>query len=94
MSSTSAAQTVRRSFALPQALIDEVVAYAPENLKSNLNRLVTTALREYAARRKKEAFARAVAEMAADPAVQTECAAIALDFAVAEADGLEGIDRS
>ncbi len=64
----------------------------PKDLKGNLNRLVTTALREFAARRKKEAFARAVAEMAADPAVQTECAAIARDFAPAEADGIEGID--
>ncbi len=32
----------------------------------------------------------AVAEMAADPAVQTEGAAIARDFAATEADGIEG----
>jgi hypothetical protein len=75
-------------------LIDEVVANAPEELRSNLNRLVTTALREYAERRKKDAFARAVAEMAQDPAVRSECDAIEREFMPTELDGIARDDDS
>jgi len=89
MGGTSASQTIRRSFALPRSLVEEVVAAAPEELKANLNRLVTTALREYAERRKREAFARAMAEMAEDPAIQSECAAINRELMPAETDGLD-----
>ena len=94
MSVPSPASTVRRSFALSKALVEEVIACAPEELKNNLNRLVTTALREYAERRKKEAFARAVAEMAGDPAIQSECAAIEHEFLPAELDGVTADDDS
>ena len=89
MSATPSTKTIRRSFALPRALVDEVVDAAPEELKGNLNRLVTAALREYAERRKQEAFARAMSEMAEDPAIQSECAAINRELMEAEADGLE-----
>lgn len=34
------------------------------------------------------AFEEAMAQMAADPAIRTECAAIGRDFSTAEADGL------
>jgi len=89
MSSTSTSHIVRRSFALPRTLIEELVAYAPEELKDNLNRLVTTALREYAERKKKEVFSCAMADMAQDPAVRAECEAIDREFMSAELDGIK-----
>jgi len=46
------------------------------------------ALREFVARRKNGTFRRAMAEMAADPAIQAENAAIAREFAAADGDGL------
>ena len=79
---------VRRSVALPRALVEEVTAAAPKELRGNLNRLVTVALREFAARKKAEAFASAIAEMAADPEIQRECANIGDQFRAAEHDGL------
>jgi hypothetical protein len=81
-------KTVRRSVALPRNLIDEATAVAPPELGQNLNRLVTVALQEFAAKRKARAFEEAVAQMAADPAIRAECAAIERDFSAAEADGL------
>ena len=54
----------------------------------NMNRLVTVVLREFVARRKARAIRRAMAEMVSDPAIQSENAAIAREFAVAEGDGL------
>ena len=82
-------RTVRRSVALSSQLVQEVTAVAGPELRGNLNRLVTVALREFAARRRARAFEEAMAQMAADPAIQKECAAIARDFRVAEADGIE-----
>lgn len=81
-------KTVRRSVALPRQLIEDVSAAAPPELRHNLNRLVTVALQEFAARRKARAFEAAMAQMAADPAFQAECASISRSFAIAEADGL------
>jgi hypothetical protein len=49
---------------------------------------VTVALQEFVARRKNKMFRQAMAEMAADPAIQAENAAIAREFAAAEGDGL------
>jgi len=46
-------------------------------------------LQEFAAQQKARAFAEAMAHMAADPAIQAECAAISKDFAIAEVDGLK-----
>jgi len=80
--------TVRRSVALSRTLVEEVSALAEPGLRHNLNRLVTVALQEYAARRRQRAFADAMARMAADPAVRRECALISREFAKAEADGL------
>jgi hypothetical protein len=79
---------VRRSVALPRSLVEEVAAAAPPDLRGNMNRLVTVALREFVARRKARAFRRAMAEMAVDPAIQLENTAIAREFAIAESDGL------
>jgi hypothetical protein len=82
-------KTIRRSVALPRQLVDEASAVAPPELRQNLNRLVTVALQEFAAKRRERAFEQAIAQMAADPAIQAECAAITKDFTVAEADGLK-----
>ncbi len=81
-------KTVRRSVALPRDLLDTVLSVAPPELKGNLNRLVLISLREFVARQKAAAFERAMAAMGADPAIRSECAAIAAEFAVAERDGL------
>jgi hypothetical protein len=69
-------------------LVEEVTAAAPPDSRHNLNRLVVTALQEYVAARKAQAFEAAMAQMAADPAIRKECAAISREFAAAETDGL------
>ena len=48
---------VRRSVALSRQLVEEVSALAPPELRQNLNRLVTVALQEFAARQKARALA-------------------------------------
>lgn len=80
-------QTVRRSVALPRQLVDEVLSVASPESAGNLNRLVTESLREFVVRRRAVAFDAAMAQMAADPAVRKECAAIASEFASTELDG-------
>jgi hypothetical protein len=85
---TRASRTVRRSVALPRELVEEAQGAAPPELAHNLNRLVATALREYAARQQRRAVEQAIAQMAADPAIQAECGTIARDFAATEGDGL------
>ena len=81
-------KTVRRSVVLPRRLLEEACAVAPPELGQNVNRLVTVALQEFAASRKAREFEKAMAQMAADPAIRSECAAIERDFSIAEADGL------
>jgi hypothetical protein len=81
-------KTIRRSIALPNTLAEELSAVAPAELRGNWNRLVTVALREYAARRRALAFEQQMEAMAADPGVQKECAVIAKEFSVADLDGL------
>jgi metal-responsive CopG/Arc/MetJ family transcriptional regulator len=80
--------TLRRSVALPSALLGELNAVAPPELRTNLNRLVIVSLQEYISRRRQLEFESAVAAMAKDPQVLAECAAIARDFAATEMDGL------
>ena len=80
--------TLRRSVALPSALIGELKSVAPPELRSNLNRLVILSLQEYVSRRRRQEFESSVAAMADDPQVQAECTAIAKDFAATEMDGL------
>jgi hypothetical protein len=82
-------KTVRRSVALARQLVNEAKAAAPPELRNNLNRLVTVALQEFAAKRKEQAFEETMAQMAADPAIQAECASISKEFATAETDGLK-----
>lgn len=81
-------RTIRRSFALPRHIVTEAAAVAPPELQTNLNRLVTTALEEYAAARKQQAFAAAMAAMAADPAVTRVSGDLLAAFRTTEADGL------
>ncbi|HEX9690245.1 MAG TPA: hypothetical protein VGB47_14355 [Thermoanaerobaculia bacterium] len=88
MAKKALVKTVRRSVALPRRVVEEVTAVAPGELKGNLNRLVTVALEEFTRSQKARAFGEAMARMGADPAIRTECAAIAKEFAGAEADGL------
>jgi hypothetical protein len=81
-------KTIRRSVALSRELVQEVSALAPRDLRQNFNRLVAVALKEFAARQTARTFEEAMAEMAADPAIRAECAAIGKDFAMTDADGL------
>jgi len=83
-----ARRTVRRSVALSRQLVDEAIAFAPPELRQNLNRLVTVALQEFASRRKARAFEDDMARMVVDPAIRAECAAISKAFAITEGDGL------
>ena len=79
---------VRRRFALPRHVVAEATAVAPAELQTNLNRLVTTALEEYTAARKQQAFEAAMAAMAADPAVSRVSNDLLAAFRMTEADGL------
>ena len=79
---------IRRSFALPRHIVTEAAAVAPAELQTNLNRLVTTALAEYAATRKQQAFEAAMAAMAADPTVSRVSGDLLAAFRTTEADGL------
>ena len=85
---TKSSPIVRRSIALPRTLVDEVTSIAPAPLRANFNRLVSTALRDFAEAQRARTFERAMQEMAADPEIQAECRAIARDFAHTGLDGL------
>jgi hypothetical protein len=85
---STAIKLVRRSFALPGRLIDEAIAVADNELKHNLNKLVTVALQEYVETHKRKEFERAMAQMGNDPQVLTACGAIQQDFEGTELDGL------
>ncbi len=83
-----AVNTVRRSVAIPRKLAEEVLAVSPPEIGANLNRLVIASLQAYLESKREEAFEKAMAEMAADPQIQRECAAIAEEFLPTELDGL------
>ena len=83
-----ASKRVRRSVVLPRQLVEQASGLAHRDLRGNFNRLVTVALEEFTRRRKAETFERAMAEMAHDPAIRTESAAIQRQFAAADADGI------
>ena len=80
--------TVRRSVALPPALVEEAKDVAPPALRENFNLLVREALGEYVARRRQEEFDRQMAEMARDPDLRRESQALEREFRAAEQDGL------
>ncbi len=88
MSSPTSPPTVRRSVAIPSALVDEAIEIAPERLRGNFNQLVRTALEEYVDRRREEQFASDMQRMADDPEIQAEVRVIQREFAAADGDGL------
>ena len=87
-SAPAVSRILRRSFALPRHIVADAIAVAPAELQTNLNRLVTTALEEYTATRTQQAFAAAMAAMAADPAVTRVSGDLLAAFRTTEADGL------
>ncbi|MBI4474278.1 MAG: hypothetical protein HY646_16520 [Acidobacteria bacterium] len=86
---TRQSQTMRRSVALPRRLVADVMAVAPPNAASNWNRLVVTALEEYAARCRQAKLEESMAAMAADPAIRAEMKYIDKLFRRTERDGLK-----
>jgi hypothetical protein len=88
MSSPRASHTIRRSIAIPAALIEEAQNVAPAGPRTSFNRLVRIALEEFVARRREERFATEMERMAQDPDVQAELRTIEHEFAVADGDGL------
>jgi len=79
---------IRRSVAIPSQLLEEIHKVTEPALRTNFNRLVVTALRDYSARKKEEAFEKKMAQMAADPAIRSEMGQISVEFSIAERDGL------
>jgi hypothetical protein len=88
MKKHSQSKTIRRSVALPRRLVEEISILAPSDAAKNWNRLVITALEEYAERHKRAKFEEAMAAMAADPTIQTEAKNISRLFTKTERDGL------
>ncbi len=83
-----AKNTIRRSIALPNELVEELRAVAPPELRDNFNRLVTFILIDFTRRQKKYQFETAMAKMANDPAIREVCSVLPEEFAEAENDGL------
>jgi metal-responsive CopG/Arc/MetJ family transcriptional regulator len=79
---------IRRSVAIPSQLLEEIHDITEPALRTNFNRLVVTALREYSARKKEEAFKNQMAQMAADPGIRSEMEQISVEFSIADRDGL------
>lgn len=88
MISHKAGARVRQSVALPSVLVEEVRRLAAPELQRNLNGIVIVALQEFVARRRREEFENAMAEMARDLDVTRESREITNDFRSAEGDGL------
>jgi metal-responsive CopG/Arc/MetJ family transcriptional regulator len=84
----SKGKIIRRSVAIPSQLLEEVQNVTEPALRTNFNRLVVTALRDYSARKKEEAFEDQMAQMAADPGIRSEMEQISVEFSIAERDGL------
>ena len=79
---------VRRSVALPPSLVEEAMDMAPPELQKNFNGLVRSLLEAFVEHGKNLEFEQEMGEMASDPCIQREIAAINSDFAVADGDGL------
>lgn len=88
MPSPRTTHTIRRSVAIPAALISEARDMAPEGLQGNFNQLVRIALEEFVARRREHRFAAEMEQMAGDPEVQAELRTIGREFGAADGDGL------
>jgi len=84
----TAQNTIRRSIAIPNELVEELRTVAPPELRDNFNRLVTFILNDFTKRQKKYQFETAMAEMANDPAIREVCIVLSEEFTAAESDGL------
>jgi len=90
----SSAQSVRRSVALPSALVERALKAAPPELQGNFNGLVRSLLEAFVEQRRAYEFAQEMRSMAADPSIQRESAFINREFVEAESDGLGEPDDS
>ena len=72
--------TIRRSIAVPNELVEELRTVAPPELRDNFNRLVTFILMDFTRRQKKYQFEAAMAEMANDSAIQEVSAGLSEEF--------------
>jgi len=79
--------TIRRSIALPNELVEELRSIAPPELRDNFNRLVTFILIDFTKRQKKYQFETSMAEMADDPAIREVCSVLSEEFTETENDG-------
>ncbi len=79
---------IRRSFALPAELIEQVSEAVPPEYGVNPNAAVRHALEDYLERRKREDFRRKMEEMAADPQIQAINAELNEAFKHTLLDGL------
>jgi hypothetical protein len=84
----TAKNTIRRSIALPNELVEELRSIAPPGLRDNFNRLVTFILNDFTKRQKKYLFETAMAEMANDPAIREVCSVLSGESTETESDGL------
>ena len=80
--------TIRRSIAIPNELVEELRTVAPPEFRDNFNRLVTFILIDFTRRQKKYQFEAAMAEMANDTAIREVSAALSEEFTETENDGL------
>jgi metal-responsive CopG/Arc/MetJ family transcriptional regulator len=81
-------KVIRRSVAIPSQLLEEIHNVTEPALRTNFNRLVVTALRDYSARKKEEAFENQMAQMAQDPGIRGEMEQISMEFSYTDQDGL------
>lgn len=81
---------IRLSVASPSQLLQEIHNVTESVFRTDFNRLVVTALRDYSARKKEEAFENQMAEMAAHPGIRIEMERISVEVSTAERDGLTG----
>lgn len=79
---------VRRSVALPKAVVEEATSVAPPELGKNFNRLVGTALKLYSEVLRERRIDAEMLEMGKDPHILKECRKINAQFAQTDADGL------
>lgn len=88
LKSRPVSSVVRRSVALPRALVEQAALLAPPELRDNWNRLVRTALESYVVERRELRIDEQIIEMGRDPHVLADCRRISAEFSAADSDGL------
>lgn len=81
-------QSIRRSVALPPALVERAMEAAPPELQGNFNGLVRSLLEAFVEQRRAYEFAQEMRSMSEDLSIQRETAFINSEFEVADGDGL------